>query len=83
MWRDAAAEFGKTWSYFSTAEQLEQLLAYLNEKGIKEKALLKILTEYKNIIIDGFKKRERAEKKGGKQSARLANAGSDYKNAFY
>ena len=55
----------------------------MNEKGIKEKALLKVLTEYKNILIDGLKKRERAEKRVGKQSARIADAGSDYKNAFY
>ena len=82
MWTQCA-EFGKTWSYLSTAAQLEQLLAYLNEKGIKEKALLKVLTEYKNILIDGLKKRERAEKRVGKQSARIADAGSDYKNAFY
>ncbi|XP_041767068.1 bromodomain adjacent to zinc finger domain protein 1A-like [Anopheles merus] len=47
---------GTTWSYYATADEVDALIASLNERGLREKSLRKTLEQYRDGIVERLKK---------------------------
>lgn len=61
------------WAYYETPEQIDELLCWLNPKGIRELHLKGVLTKYYDMITFGLKKRQQdlaVTLQGGEQRAR-------------
>jgi len=56
-------ESEQDWFIISTEEQLKKLKATLNQKGIREKALLKSIESNYDLILDTFQIRRKKNKK--------------------
>ena len=52
-----------TWGTYRSLTEYLQLKAYLNEKGIRENALLKAFKEYDHVLSAGYKRQEAESKK--------------------
>ena len=61
------------WGYYSTIGELDDLMAHLNEKGVRECALREALTDVRKILDTAMKKRQtEARRAQSQRSARVA-----------
>ena len=57
-------ENGAEWSYYASPEQVDELIASLNSKGIRECALRKVLIEHKDRIAAAMRRRQKVRWRG-------------------
>lgn len=75
-----ASEYRGWWKYYSDPEEIQQLLSWLNPKGIREHKLKNELLKQQNNIIESIKKRANALVKNesvAKRATRTKSASSD------
>ncbi|KAF9366403.1 hypothetical protein BGX34_003360 [Mortierella sp. NVP85] len=46
------------WSYYSEPEQVDALMQWLNNKGVRESALLEALASHRDLIVGGMERRQ-------------------------